>query len=434
MTSIVFHFRESTVSKLALGSIFIRVIRKSKPVSMTTPFKVYPHEWDAAKHCLIYDEKNTSRHPYLREIEEGMVRIHKQILDIEERLKRESNDYSASDIADIYNQRDYGKHLSMFLESACKELEANGQYRAARAYKTTVKGLLEFTGDEHIVYGHFDGDLLNKFEKHLISSGKTPNTVSFYMRNLRAIYNKAIQEKVVKAKPFNPFTEVYTGVEVASKFTLTKEDMIVLEKKMYCMLNENAADLSKEKLVMRNALLYFMFSFYACGMFFIDIVFLKKADVYGGFVRYKRKQTGPRIKVPVTKEMRLIINSFTDAVKDSPYIFPIIDKPDANEQLKYQSAMRLQIMGLRTLEAETQLSYIGNSSDGNDQLKFLSTHTARYTWALFAKEFNYPLELISDSLGFIFEKDTLIFLNSLSQTSIVDPADSEEDKREEAEL
>ena len=63
--------------------------------------------------------------------------------------------------------------------------------------------------------GDMDSDLMIAYEAWLKSRGISMNTVSFYMRILRAGYNRAV-EKGLTVQRF-PFRHVYTGVEKTTK-------------------------------------------------------------------------------------------------------------------------------------------------------------------------------------------------------------------------
>lgn len=55
-----------------------------------------------------------------------------------------------------------------------------------------------------------DSDLMIEYETYLKSRGVCPNTSSYYMRGLRAIYNRAVEKKMTVQR--DPFKYVYTGI------------------------------------------------------------------------------------------------------------------------------------------------------------------------------------------------------------------------------
>ena len=96
--------------------------------------------------------------------------------------------------------------------------------------------------------------------------GVTPNTISFYIRILRAVYNRAVEKEIIEN--LNPFRKVYTGVEKTVKRALpldTIKKIKALELSLTPAL-EYARDM-------------FLMSFYLRGMSFIDMAFLRKSDL-----------------------------------------------------------------------------------------------------------------------------------------------------------
>ena len=59
-----------------------------------------------------------------------------------------------------------------------------------------------------ITYDGITSDMMLMYEAYLKARGVRMNTISFYMRNLRAVYNRAV-EKGLTAQQY-PFRHVYT--------------------------------------------------------------------------------------------------------------------------------------------------------------------------------------------------------------------------------
>lgn len=67
-----------------------------------------------------------------------------------------------------------------------------------------------------------DADLIKEYEAYLMEDcGLNLNTVSFYMRNLRAIYNRAVEKELTESR--NLFNHVYTGVRKTVKRAISSE-------------------------------------------------------------------------------------------------------------------------------------------------------------------------------------------------------------------
>lgn len=398
MISIEFHFRASSLGREHLGRLFIRLIHKRKVRNIATGLRLYLSEWDASLHSVVYRAENSSRFLYLKGIEQ-IIYKEKQLLKSIVKFYELRGDYTVIDIANAYRRRKSGNPLLPFAEKLASELLECGCDRTARAYKTVAKGLIRFSGNQSLSLSHITPVLLRRFENYMRSEGKSLNTISFYMRNLRAIYNKAIKERLIEPRLDNPFENVYTGVYVTRKRALTKEEMKLLNTPL---ISQCESDPYYK--VLEPSLRFFLFSFHGRGISFIDLAFLKKENIKENRITYYRKKTGQMLEITINPLMRDIIRSFEKEVIDSPYLFPIIRKPGANERRQYENALRLQNNHLKRLAKKFNIN------------KRLSTHVARHTWATIAKGEHLPLAVISEGLGHTSEKTTAIYLASFDHS------------------
>ena len=85
-----------------------------------------------------------------------------------------------------------------------EEVVQEGRFGTAHAYMSSLKSLVQFTGSQRIPIRLFRSGMLNSYENWLLGQGCCENTAHFYLRNLRALYNKAVAEKVIRPRE-NPF-------------------------------------------------------------------------------------------------------------------------------------------------------------------------------------------------------------------------------------
>ena len=89
------------------------------------------------------------------------------------------------------------------------------------------------------------------------------NSSSFYMRILRAAYNKAVQEQLVE-QAF-PFHEVYTGIAKTSKRAVSEKTILKLQR----------LDLSYSSALALSGICLYS-AIVTRGMAFVDMAYLKK--------------------------------------------------------------------------------------------------------------------------------------------------------------
>ena len=148
----------------------------------------------------------------------------------------------------------------------------------------------------------------------------------------------------------------------------------------------------------------FMFSFCTRGMSFIDMAYLKKADLNNGCLAYRRKKTGQLMMIEWTKQMQDIIDKYKS--DGTSYLLPIITSEDGSERRQYQNQMRKINRLLKDIANRAGLPMP------------LSMYYARHSWATIARGRDVPLAVISEGLGHDSETTTQIYLDSIKSSEV----------------
>ncbi|MCC8019234.1 MAG: site-specific integrase [Rikenellaceae bacterium] len=332
-----------------------------------------------------------------RQTEESMRADLSRLEDIVKALSKTGN-FTVGDVVDGFHKTGNRDTVIAFAGTVARELNAEGRVRTARAYRSAARSIVKFNHGQDMPLCEITAFRLREYERWLLDTGLHMNTVSFYMRNLRALYNRAVASEIIVPAETNPFGNVYTGVYDTRRRSLDRQDINALaglEKKLPPGDTE-----------LRNALLYFLFAYHSRGMSFIDLAYLKKSDIKDGSIIYKRKKTGFYIEVKITRPMKRIIDRFKAATKGSPFLFPIIDPAASDYRLRYESALNRQNRYLKVLAGLAGIE------------KNISTHVARHTWATLAKRMGYNISLISEGLGHRDTKVTSIYLASFERSAL----------------
>ena len=411
MTSTCFLLRPSSRPDRP-GSLTLRIIHQRQTKSVTLPdYRLYPEEWDRETQSIVYPANDPERFSYLKTVEQ---KLECEIMLIKEYISElaKGGQYSTEDVVSLYLKKSSDDKLLGYTELLALEFDHNGRERTARAYRTVAKGLVDFNKGTDIPLSHINSHLIKSFESFLRSTSKMPNTISYYMRNLRAIYNKAVISKhIVNLTEEKPFAGVYTGIDNTRKRALTEDELKTLHSLNFADKLKSDKQESRESRHIQNlhhAWQLFFFSFHARGMCFVDLAYLRKDNIQNGVIRYNRKKTGRPIEVKITSELQSIIDSFSEEVKSSDYVFPIIKDNNKKARTQYENGLRLQNKRLKLLSRLACISSI-------------STHVARHTWATIGKHENVPLRVLSECLGHTSEKTTLIYMGLLDN-SILDEA------------
>ena len=283
-------------------------------------------------------------------------------------------------------------YLFPFMENVIANLMELGKVRTSETYTSALNSFRRFRKGKDILLAQIDSDLIQAYEAYLKNTGICPNTSSFYMRILRAVYNRAVDKRLTTQK--FPFKHVYTGVDKTIKRAISLKDV----KKLKGMdLSGNPAfEFARDM---------FLFSFYTRGMSFVDMAYLRKKDIQNGILSYKRRKTGQVLLIKWEKCMQEIVDKYNYPL--SCYLLPIIrseDRLDDRKQYIY-SAHNINRC-LKKLGTELGLSV------------HLTLYVARHAWASIAKSKNVPLSVISEGMGHDSEATTRIYLASLDTFAI----------------
>ncbi len=124
----------------------------------------------------------------------------------------EEGEYTARDVVTRYRVKSSPEGMASLVSHLSAGLDAEGRFRTARAYRTAWNRLAGFTGTDELSGSAFTARLVTGFERQLREEKKSLNTISFYMRNLRAIYNKGVRLGYFEKAEVSPFAGTYTKV------------------------------------------------------------------------------------------------------------------------------------------------------------------------------------------------------------------------------
>lgn len=396
MATVKIKFRASSV-EMKEGSLYYQVIHNRLARQVHTGYKLYPSEWDAGRSKIVMavgiDEE---RRNYLLSMKTALADDLSRFREIIARFEHAGTSYTADKVVELYTSPMNCGGFIAFARKLIQELKQIGKIRTAETYTTALNSFLRFRGEHDILFEEVDSSMMVGYETFLKENNVCPNSSSFYMRNLRAIYNRAVERGMTEQR--TPFKYVYTGVDKTVKRAIP----------LRVIRQIRDMDLSLYPL-MDYARDVFLFSFYTRGMSFVDMAYLKKKDLQNGILSYRRQKTGQKLFIKWESPMQEIVNKYNTA--NSPYLLPIIKNMETDVRRQYKNAAHLVNDKLKRLGEQLGLGIP------------LTTYVARHAWASIAKSKNIPLSTISEAMGHDSENTTRIYLASLD-TSVVDKANS----------
>ena len=394
MTSIKVKFNPSTASGHE-GNICYQIIHDRKVRQLATDYRLFPEEWNGKRSTVIFGSNN-ERKAFLLSLRENIRRDMKRFGKIRSRLDAEGLSYSADDIINEFKRFVTDCSLFNFAQSIIALLKHDSRLRTAETYKSALMSFSRFRNNKDIILDCITSETMESYEAWLKNRGVVPNTISFYMRILRAVYNRAVEKGMIEN--LLPFRKVYTGIDKTVKRALP---ISALKKiKSLNLSQQPSLDYARDM---------FLLSFCLRGMSFIDMAYLKKSDLKDGYVTYRRRKTGQQLIIQWTNEMQLILNKYPE--NESIYLLPIIRNNNTNTRC---------ICRNKSYNINHSLKKIAGMTGVNIPL---TLYVARHSWASAAKTNGVPVSVISEGMGHDSESTTRIYLASLD-TSLIDRANS----------
>ena len=283
------------------------------------------------------------------------------------------------------------KDLLLALRECGGQRIALGRYATGEHYFQTARSYAQFLREQPgaPVRGRCDAGTVGRYAcwlRDVRACGH--NTVAFYLRHLRAAYNASGGDAAAA------FRGVCTAPQRTRKRALPDGAIAALA----------ALPLAGMLAMWRDL---FLFCFSARGMAFVDAAHLRKSDVAGGYISYRRHKTGQQLLVRLEPCMEQVMARWRSP-EGSPFLFPVLTAFGAAGWRQYASRLAMYNRALRILGAR-----IGCPD--------LSSYAARHSWATAAHRSGVPVGLISEGLGHSSERTTQVYLASFG-ASVLDEA------------
>lgn len=390
MATVRIKFRPSSIDGKE-GTVYYQVIHGRVARQIGTSYKLLSTEWDRRQQSIAIASYSEGRRQYLLEIGKRIMEDTDRLENVITALTQKKLPFTADDVVSAFHGNHSGLFFVAFMREVINSLKRVEKIRLVETYSSTLNSFMRFMDGKELLLGDVSSDLVMEYEAWLKSKEISMNTISFYMRILRATYNRAVEKGLIDQR--FPFRHVYTGVEKTTKRAVP---LNVIKQLRLLDLS-----LHPGKRFARDMLL---FSFYTRGMSMIDMAFLKKKSLVNGVLSYRRKKTGQQLYIRWEPCMQEIAERYN--IPGSPYILPIIGKPGTDERRQYVNASHMINRYLKIIGRELGLSVP------------LTHYVARHSWASAARSKNIPISVISEGMGHDSETTTRIYLASLDTNTI----------------
>lgn len=375
------------------GTLYYQVIHCRTVKQITTNMHIHPCRWNEAERRIAAPDSAAAL--LQNRIDSDMVLLQSIIDELESTKQQTGREYSAADIVERFRSPEQHISFAGFMSEHIRLLTGCNRLGTAKNYRTVLESLNGFLGGRALSLTELTPQFVEQYSEHLLRRGLVRNSLSFHMRILRAVYNKAVGCGLLTQS--NPFRNVYTGVDRTRKRAVDKSVIARLAE----------LDLSKSAPLSLTRDL-FLFSLYTRGMSFVDMAFLRRENIRDGEICYTRRKTGRQLSVRIEPCMQQIIDRYSG--RGSRYLFPLVKSDDtAAAYSQYRVSMAYCNRLLKRLSRKLDLQ------------QSLSFYAARHSWATLARDCNVPVSVISAGMGHSTERTTRIYLTSL-ENSLIDNA------------
>lgn len=241
-------------------------------------------------------------------------------------------------------------------------------------YIGTYRRIQDYIGESQLKQLRFENinkQWLNNFNAFLALTSPSQNARNIHLRNIRAVFNDAIDDEITTHYPFRRFKirpvptrkRSLSVEELRTIFDYPCEDYQVFYRDMFklifCLIGINAVDLY--------------------GLTTID----------KGRVEYTRAKTGRLYSIKVEPEAMEIINKY----RGKKNLLCIADRWEDKNNFIRQTNKALRKIG------ELERKGLGGKKIIKPLHPELTTYWARHTWATIASQLDIPKETIAHALG-----------------------------------
>lgn len=371
MIATSFYLDTRNVPEGKTAPIKIRMTFKKKTLLINLGIRVLPIQWDAASSRVI-------NHPRKKGLNDFMLirqtQINSDLMELET-----SGELKTIEPTEL-KARLEGKVTPVDTSKNGEFLRKYLSFSASRntpgtraAYHSTLVRLQAFDAElEKRSFEDIDKDYLIRFDAFLALTN-CRNSRNVHYRNIRAVFNDAIDDELTTCYPFRKFK---LKTEPTRKRSLSVRQLRTLRD----------YPLTAEKSVYRDI---FMLMFYLIGVNAVDLLNAPKGALTNGRLEYIRSKTHKSYSIKVEPEAMRLIEKYAG----TEHLLFVMDSCSSYKDWLHRMGDNLKTIGTS--------SRPGHAAGKNEVPLFpgISQYWCRHTWATIAAELDIPKETIAAGLG-----------------------------------
>lgn len=364
------------------GKYPVRIrIQHNRMFLLSTEFEATPDVWDGSgysKKAQNWQAKNMALRNLMNKVERRLFE-----LDDSGEIRKMDDKKLKEDLKRVISGKPEDEERT-FIEVMREFMGTKAKKSTASCYEGTIRKLEGY--DNVCTFASIDRRWLADFNSYMLDSGMKVNACGVHMRNIRAVFNYAIDEGYTELYPFRRFS---IPKEQTRKRSLSVEQLRIIRD---CPCEE----------WQRKYRDMFMLMFYLIGINAADLFGAKKSDVSHGRLEYKRSKTGRLYSVMIEPEAWEIIRRY----EGENYLLDVSDN-----YANYKDFLHRMNDALRKI-GPMERRGLGGKKIRTPMFPDISSYWSRHTWATLAASLDIPKETISEALGHsIGSEVTSIYIN-----------------------
>jgi integrase len=372
-------------NKSGTKPVYLRITHNRKSRYVPTGLSVTEAQWNETRGTVR--KSHPHYNTYNATLEHVMREAQNKTLEL-----REKGNVSAANVKRTLREID-AKDFFAYAWRIVDNVKARGQYWHWKNFRATLNKFTDFNKQRTVLFSDITAEKLDDFETYLRKDGNNDTTINKRMKMLKRIFAIAIRHDVIKFED-NPFRKY--KLPSAKSYKDNKLSVDEIERLRILKLPKHSP--------LWHAKNIFLFAYFASGVRFGDVCRLKWSNVQDGRLIYKMSKTGSVKNQKLIPQATEILKLYGPG-KSNGFIFPLLDN---EKDYSDESYLRSQISSKNAM-VNVRLKEISELAE----IKPVSFHASRHSFADFARSRNMSLYGISKSLGHTDLKTTQIYLKSL---------------------
>ena len=358
---------QSAILKLAIA-------HRHQTILISLDVRLLPSQWDSDKLTIRNHPDKQLLTTYLDQVKNTVSTLLLELTRTGELNRLSSKELKATVEATLHPEATKFPDESLFLPRFRKFIDPKKE-STKEVYEHTLNRIRAYIGEDALSALKFEDitlDWLHDFNAFMAKTSPSPNARNIHFRNLRAVFNNAIENEVTTHYPFRKFK--IKAVETAKRSLYVEE----LRRLFYFPCEEH----QKKYLDM------FRLSFYLMGVNMIDLV--KLTEIVNGRLDFNRTKTGHLYSMKVEPEAMELFEKY----KGVNYLLFVLDHWTNDEFFRRKMNKELQKIGPMHKKPGR-----GGKKIYEPMFPELTAYWARHSWATIASSIDIPDRVIAEALG-----------------------------------